>query len=91
MLESAHPINIAPMKNPGDEFNREWREANDRVRRAEEKVHKAWTEYAAGRAGAPPTELLEEVSRLRRESDAELSKLLANIQISRRGPERPES
>lgn len=73
------------MKNPDDEFNREWRQANDRVRRAEEKVHKAWADYAAGDAGAPPKELLEEVSRLRRESDAELSKLLANIQISRKG------
>ena len=72
------------MKNPGDEFNVRWREANARVRFAEEKMHKAWREFAKG-GEAPTAELMEEVARLRRDADAELSQLLANIQVSRRG------
>ena len=76
------------MKNPGNEFNRKWRAANERVREAEERVHKAWTDFAAGTAGPPPKELMEEVARLRRECDAELSELLQNIQTSRKGPDR---
>ena len=87
-MSHAHPVNIAPVKNNGDEFNRHWRQANERVRAAEEKVQKAWADFAAGRADPPLPELMEEVARLRREADAELSKLLANIQISRRvGPD----
>jgi hypothetical protein len=77
------------MKNPGDEFNRKWREANERVRHAEEKMHKAWGQYAKGQGQAPSAELMAEVSRLRRECDAELSQLLANIQISRKGDGSP--
>jgi hypothetical protein len=74
------------MRNPGEEFNRKWREANDRVRLAEEKLGKAWEDYAAGRSGAPPEELLQLVSQLRREADTELQQLMANMQISRQTP-----
>lgn len=77
------------MKNPGDEFNRKWREANERVRLAEERMQKAWTDYASGCGPAPSSDMMEEVARLRRESDAELSQLLANIQVSRRGDGSP--
>jgi ferric-dicitrate binding protein FerR (iron transport regulator) len=73
------------MKNPGDEFNRKWREASQRVRFAEEKMHKAWAAFGRGEGPAPAQEMMEEVTRLRRECDAELSQLLANIQIQRKG------
>lgn len=72
------------MKNPGEEFNQKWREANERVRAAEERMHKAWGEFARG-GEAPSAALMAEVARLRKECDAELSQLLANIQISRKG------
>lgn len=53
-----------------------WREANDLVRAAEDRLGDAWTAFARGKAGPPDPDLMAEVSRLRRECDQRLSVLL---------------
>jgi hypothetical protein len=62
-----------------DHLHKVWKEANDKVRGAEERVAAAWAAFAAGRGDPPDTVLLGEVAQLRRECDEKLSAILADF------------
>lgn len=64
------------MADRGTDFRKEWKDANDRVRRAEERLAAAWRTFATGRGAPPGKELMDEVAALRRECDKRLSELL---------------
>jgi hypothetical protein len=70
-----------------------WKEANDLVRAAEERVGAAWAAFAAGDGGPPEKELLDEVAVLRRECDKRLAAILETYahadKPARPRPERP--
>jgi hypothetical protein len=58
------------------DLRKEWKDANDRVRRAEERLGAAWTAFAAGSGPPPGKDLMDEVAGLRRECDKRLTALL---------------
>jgi hypothetical protein len=90
VLQGAHvyPISIAPVSRSTEQLHRTWAQANEMVRGAEEKLAHAWAAFAAGKAGAPDKELLEEVARLRRICDQRLSAVLADFSDTR-SPKKP--
>jgi hypothetical protein len=59
-----------------EQLHKAWKEANDVMRVAEHRLTAAWAAFAAGSAGPPDKELLEEVARLRRECDKRLAAIL---------------
>jgi len=59
-----------------EQLRQAWKEANDLVRAAEDRLNAAWGAFAAGRAGPPSKEMLDEVARLRRECDKRLAAIL---------------
>jgi transposase-like protein len=67
------------MARSTDQLKQAWKTANEHVRAAEERLSHAWTAFAAGTGGPPDKELLDEVARLRRESDQQLAALLDGI------------
>jgi ferric-dicitrate binding protein FerR (iron transport regulator) len=64
------------MTDRSRDFQKEWKDANDRVRRAEERLGAAWTAFAAGHSPPPGKDLMDEVAGLRRECDKRLAALL---------------
>jgi hypothetical protein len=76
-------INIPAVSHSTEQLHRAWRQANESVRGAEERLVHAWAAFAAGKAGAPDKELLEGVARLRRVCDQRLSALLADFTETR--------
>src|SRR4051812_9561190 len=85
-----HPISIAPVSHSTEQLHRAWKQANEMVRGAEEKLAHAWAAFAEGNAGAPDKELLEEVARLRRICDQRLSAVLAEFTETRPSKEPSE-
>ena len=82
------------MANRTDELRKAWREASDRVRKAEERLGGAWTDYSKGGSDAPDKALMTEVARLRRESNERLAALLDEFSLTGPGKdpkERPGS
>jgi len=65
--------------NSNDALRKEWKEANERVRRAEDRLHAAWTAFAASKGPPPDKSLMDEVVTLRRECDRRLAALLDNF------------
>ena len=59
-----------------EQLRQQWKEANEKVRDAEERVTIAWGDFAAGRGGPPGKDLLDEVATLRRECDKRLAAIL---------------
>src|SRR4051794_14994417 len=78
-----HRTSIPPVHGNTERLHRTWKQANDMVRSAEEKLAQAWAAFAAGKGGAPDKELLDEVARLRRICDQRLSAVLANFTDTR--------
>jgi hypothetical protein len=78
-----------------EQLRQAWKQANDLVRAAEERLGAAWTEFSAGQAGPPDKELLAEVARLRRECDARLAAILDGLPSRKpganKGSERPSA
>jgi hypothetical protein len=68
-----------------DEFAKKWRTANARVRRIEQQISRAWSDFSSGRAGPPSRELMDKLARVRREADEELRAVLLAIQAKRKG------
>jgi hypothetical protein len=64
------------MADPPTELKKEWKDANDRVRRAEERLGAAWSAFAAGKGPPPAKDLMDEVALLRRECDKRLAELI---------------
>jgi hypothetical protein len=58
------------------ELHRAWAEANGKVRDAEDRLHGAWQDFAAGRGRPPDKALIEEVALLRHECDKKLTAIL---------------
>jgi len=82
--------------NRNQELHRAWKEANDQVRKAEERLAAAWTAFSSAKGGPPDPALLAEVARLRRECDARLKAVLEshkrpNKPGARSRSERPSS
>jgi hypothetical protein len=85
-------INIAPVPKRNEELRNAWKQANERVRQAEERLGGAWAAYTSGKGAPPDKEMLAEVTRLRRECDQHLSALLEEFgpaDRAKRGKERP--
>jgi hypothetical protein len=79
-----------------EELRRDWTQANESVRVAEERLGAAWAAFAAGKGGPPDKELLAEVARLRRECDKRLAAILDGLNKpgkagASRGSERPSA
>lgn len=82
------PINIAPVARSNERLHREWKEANEKVRVAEERLATAWAATTQGLGSPPDKALLEEVIRLRRECDQRLAAVLEEFTDTRppKGP-----
>jgi hypothetical protein len=58
------------------QLQKAWKEANELVRAAEDRLSLAWEAFSKQQAGPPSKELLEEVAQLRRECDKRLKAIL---------------
>jgi hypothetical protein len=67
-----------------DQLQKAWKEANERVRDAEERLAEAWNAFSSGKGPAPAPGLLAEVAGLRRECDQRLSEILGGLNEARR-------
>jgi hypothetical protein len=74
-----------------EDLNKEWREANERVRAAEHRLAGAWAQYTEGKGLPPGPEFMAEVQQLRRECDIELAGLIKRMIARRKSrTERPQ-
>jgi hypothetical protein len=80
------------MSSRAEQLRQQWKEANDKVRAAEDRLHEAWQDFAAGRAGPPDKRFIEDVTRLRRECDQKLAVVLDQYgKLGSANPERPST
>lgn len=80
------------MSSSAEQLRQQWKEANDKVRDAEDRLHEAWQDFAAGQAGPPDKRFIEEVTRLRRECDQKLAVVLDQYgKLGSGNPERASS
>lgn len=69
-------ITFGPVTNKNETVHAAWQGAIAKVRAAEERLGSAWSAYTAGRGPPPTKEMLEEVSRLRRDCDQLLTAVI---------------
>lgn len=64
------------MTTKNETLHAAWKRAIAEVREAEERLGFAWAAYTAGKAPPPTREVLDEVSRLRRDCDKHLKAVI---------------